>query len=414
MIRQKLRGRYVFPVARQPIADGLIEIDDAGRITAVRAHVPGEPCTDLGDVAILPATVNAHTHLEFSLLEAPLGQPQMPFGKWIGEVVAHRRTRAASGDDLAAEKLRALEAGLTESSAAGVAAIGEIATHPFPGEPFAREARATSRGCEALLFLELLGLSADRVEPLLQLAEAHLQGASDASRRGLSPHAPYTVHPDLLAGAVALAKKYDAPLAMHLAESWDELELMSSHSGPLVDTLVALGAWNPSGVPRGIRFRDYLEQLAAAPRALVVHGNLLTQSDWDFLASQQQMWVVYCPRTQSYFPHGKYPLAEMLASGVQVTVGTDSRASNPTLSVWEELQHIAARHEAVPASKILAMGTIDAARALGVHDRLGSLEPGKLAKFITIPVSETPENDEDLAEIILQNRPTVVPIVVNV
>ncbi|ADB19342.1 amidohydrolase [Pirellula staleyi DSM 6068] len=403
----RIAARYLLPIDAPPIERGVIEIDDAGAILAVRPHAVGEEVTDLGEVAILPAMINAHTHLEFSLLEAPLGQPRMVFGNWIAEVVAHRRARGASGVDLAAEKESALEVGLRDSAAYGVAAVGEIATHPFPFAPFASRATESPR-VDAHLFLELLGLSADRVAPLLELAEAHLQQGAGQALRGLSPHAPYTVHPDLLTGAIGLSKKYEATLAMHLAESWDELELLTSHSGPMVDTLRSLGAWNPSAIPRGVTFQSYLEQLAQAHRALVIHGNLLTTSDYAILAQHKQMWVVYCPRTQSYFPHGNYPLAEMLSSGVQVTVGTDSRASTPSLSVWEELQHIAAMHENVPASTILRLGTIEAARALGLDSKLGSITSGKLAKFVAVPISETPHDHEDLYELALQQQPTIV------
>src|SRR5688572_12425438 len=88
-----LQARWLVPVDRPPIAGGIITVAD-GRIAAVGENTSGRPPTDLGDVALLPGFVNAHTHLEFSLLDAPLGTPHMAFPDWIAEVVAWRRRLA--------------------------------------------------------------------------------------------------------------------------------------------------------------------------------------------------------------------------------------------------------------------------------------------------------------------------------
>jgi len=109
----------------------------------------------------------------------------------------------------------------------------------------------------------------------------------------------------------------------------------------------------------------------------------------EFIADRRdKMTVVYCPRTQSYFPHGDYPLPEMLACGVRVAVGTDSRASNPDVSVLSELRHIAQQHPSIAPEEILKMGTLYGAEALGLGDQLGSLLPGKKAAFAIVPLPE--------------------------
>jgi cytosine/adenosine deaminase-related metal-dependent hydrolase len=122
---------------------------------------------------------------------------------------------------------------------------------------------------------------------------------------------------------------------------------------------------------------------------LVIHGNFLVREEMEFVADRRdKMTVVYCPRTQAYFPHGAYPLAEMLVCGVRVAVGTDSRASNPDLSVLSELRHIARHHPGIAPEEILKMGTLYGAEALGLADELGSLAPGKKAAFAIVPLPE--------------------------
>lgn len=379
------RARWVFPADGPPLQNGVVRVAN-GLIAAVEEYKTGEAVTDLGNVALLPGLVNVHTHLEFSLLESPLGRAGMPFADWIGEVVAYRRELAAAGGDLVDYARRATTAGLNESAGAGVAGIGEIATALWAEDSF--QSRDDIGGT---VFLELLGLAPERMEPLLASAKQHVSAGNPASfRRGLSPHAPYTVHPDLLQRVCRLSAETKTPLAMHLAESSAELELLRSHSGPLVERLKELGAWHPGSLPRGLRPLDYLEMLAAADQVLVIHGNFLVRDEMEFIAARRdRMTVVYCPRTHAYFPHGDYPLAEMLSSGVRVAIGTDSRASNPDLSILSELRHIARNHPSIAPEEILKMGTLNGAEALGLADRLGSLTPGKLAAFAVVPIPDT-------------------------
>jgi cytosine/adenosine deaminase-related metal-dependent hydrolase len=175
---------------------------------------------------------------------------------------------------------------------------------------------------------------------------------------------------------------------MHVAESREELELLRAHSGPLVEVLKSLGAWHPDVLPLGLRPLDYLRLLATGHRSLLTHGNYLARDEIEFLAAHRdRMSLVYCPRTHAYFGHEPYPLAEALAAGVRVAIGTDSRASNPDLRLLEELRHIARHHPSVSPDSILRMGTLAGAEALGLADHLGSITPGKRAALAIIPLS---------------------------
>jgi cytosine/adenosine deaminase-related metal-dependent hydrolase len=214
-----------------------------------------------------------------------------------------------------------------------------------------------------------------------------LQATGPKVQPGVSPHAPYTVSPELVRHVAEMSARERFPVAMHLAESREELEMLASHSGRMVEVLTGMQAWNPAAVPRGVTPRHYLELLAKAHHALVIQGNYLAADDWKFLAARRaRMSVVYCPRTHAYFRHEAYPLAAMLAAGVRVAVGTDSLASNPDLSLLAELRHIAAAHPAVAPATILRMGALDGATALGLSERLGSITTGKISRLATIAV----------------------------
>lgn len=376
MISRRLKAKWILPVDRPPIENGLIEIVD-GVITAVRAAEPHEAAAeDLGDVAIIPGLVNAHAHLEFSLVEQPF-QPALPFTDWIRSLVAYRRREFTP---TSTTQCLALSVGATEADESGTALLGEIATSGW-GEV------ALPMHCPSIVaFRELIGLRSEIVELQLELAEEWLArgGQSERVTYGLSPHAPYSVAPELLCLSVELAKRFDAPVAMHLAETREELEFLADGGGPFVEMLRSFDAWPEGGLPLGRRPFDLLRILADAPRALVVHGNYLADDEIEFIAARPQMSVVYCPRTHNFFEHEPHPWRRLLAKGANVALGTDGRGSNPDLSLWNELIFLRERFSDVAPSTLLELATLCGAKALGCEHDCGTITTGKRADLVAV------------------------------
>jgi cytosine/adenosine deaminase-related metal-dependent hydrolase len=373
-----LRPRVVFPVDRPAIEHGIVTIDGEVVVAVGAAAESGVAMQDLGDVALLPGFVNAHTHLEFSDLTRPLGQHGMSLADWIPYVLAHRRNSARN-------VASAIAAGCRESLSRGVTIIGEIAAADA-------SAYASAPSVDLTAFVEVIGFSRARAESALQAGADQLSAFERASidtvQLGLSPHAPYTVSPGLLRRLVDTARDRQMPVSMHIAESADELELLDRGTGRFQQLLEERSMWDPTVIPRGSTPFDYLQMLAGAPRALVIHGNYLDRDEHEFLATHSdRMSVVYCPRTHAYFGHPPYPLPELLATGVRVILGTDSRASNPDLSVLAEMRHVAQTHPDVAPDVILRMGTLSGAEALGRNAQCGSITAGKLASLTAIPLS---------------------------
>jgi aminodeoxyfutalosine deaminase len=387
------RARLVVPVSAPPLRDGVVTI--AGeRIVAVGVNQSDNPPLDLGDVALLPGLVNAHTHLEFSLLEHPLGRRGMPLPDWIAALVRHRRgAEQNAGDDGHRQRQAVLAAGLHECLTHGVTTVGDIVTTELDDLSWYR------LPLRWYAFRELLGQSTERVAQQAESARRHVQQVTGTNGvwPALSPHAPYSTSRELVELACRLSRQGSGPVALHLAESPEELQWLATGGGPMRDMLEALGGWQATMGRGGAAPRDYLELLATAARSLVVHGNYLGVADWEFLAERaEHMAVVYCPRTHDYFEHQPYPLSQMMRRGVRVVAGTDSRASNPDVSVWEELRVIAQQHPWMAASDILRMATLDAAAALGCDHEVGSLAIGKLADITLIRIDpRLPANAPD-------------------
>jgi aminodeoxyfutalosine deaminase len=368
-----LRARLVVPVDGPPLAGGVVTIAGERILAVESASQAAGPIRDLGDVAVLPALVNTHTHLEFSHLRAPLGRPGMRLVDWLPLAIAERQSRGHS----AAESIAL---GMQESLLAGTCAIGEIATAEAAAYP-------QDHGVALARFLEVIGFSHARADSAYLALEQRLTDRERGAHVGISPHAPYTVSPGLLMMLVCLARAVEMPVAMHLAESAEELELLSAGSGPFRELLEARSMWDSAAIVAGSRPLDYLRMLADAPRALVIHGNYLARDEREFLAAHaDRMTLIYCPRTHGYFAHPPYPIAELVALGVRVALGTDSRASNPDLSLLAEFRHAARSHPQVPVGTILKMATLHAAEALGRGHECGSITPGKLANFVAIPI----------------------------
>ncbi len=329
---------------------------------------------DLGNVAVIPGLVNTHTHLEFSDFAEPV-TPARPFPGWIRAVIAARRQRSITTQ-------HAIDQGLRECLAGGTTLLGEIATDDVSAARFSAASPA------GIVFREVLGIGDAAVQEQLRIARRHLSEQANRNDvdaiRGLSPHAPYSLSAELFEQCIQLAVSANAPVAMHLAETREERELLRSGSGPFAELLKSLGVWRDRFWMREGTIQGYLDVLARAPRALIVHGNYLTSPETEFLGRHPQMVVVYCPRTHRFFGHDAHPWQEMLEQGVSVALGTDSRASNPDLSLWSEVQFLRRHFNNVPAETLLELATVRGAVALGRQDETGTLSPGKWADLAVV------------------------------
>lgn len=382
----RLRARWLFPGDSPPLPHVVVEVEQ-GRIVFISAD-QSSTCQnadeiDLGQAALIPGLINAHTHLEFSDLAAPV-EPRDRFADWIQAIIQSRREGHR-------DTLAAIQQGLAESRECGVAGLAEIATSDW-----ILRTPVEDRSLRVFTFREILGLHPGRVDSQLDVAKTFLAQAAACGQTdvGLSPHAPYSLHPRLFRGLIELAITHDVPVAMHLAESPAEMELLHRGTGPLVDLFTRMGIWPPEGHSGNLRPLDFLKELARAPRGLVVHGNFLNEEEMRFVASSPQLSVVYCPRTHQAMQSTPHPWQRLLELGVNVTLGTDSRASNPDLNLWDELRWLQTQAPEPAASSLLKLATANAAQALGWDD-LGRLAPGFSAQFGVVPLTEisvqTPE-----------------------
>ncbi len=362
-------ARWVFPASGPPLEGGTVTAR-GDRIEAVEPRGSRTPDEHLGNVAIIPGLVNAHTHLDLSGARG-LIPPTPPdrFTDWLRGVIAYRRSRTPE------QTQEDINEGIGECLDFGTTLVGDIAAEGASWDVL------TSVPMRAVVFRELIGLSEERSKQAMEAARGWHEAVCETEicRKGFSPHAPYSASRSL----IRCVAERGSRVAIHIAESPGEIELIQSRTGPFVAFLQGLGAWDPNGLLR--RLDEPSTRYTLAGNALFVHCNY---PDGIFRGFVPHYTVVYCPRTHAAFGHPPHPFREFLARGVRVCLGTDSLASNPDLDVLAEARFVRERYPDFPGDALLKMVTLSGAEALGWADEAGSLEPGKSADIVAVPLPD--------------------------
>jgi cytosine/adenosine deaminase-related metal-dependent hydrolase len=376
-----IRARWVLPIDRPPIDGGWIEVA-SGRIVQVGAGRVPSGAKDLGDVAVLPGLVNAHTHVELSWLEGRV-PPAASMHEWITTIVRTRRAGAPGGR---ATEVAAAERAVASMTATGTVLVGDI-SNTLLTPPL-----LSAAGLSGVVFHELLGFNATDPAALVREAWGQVEQARVA---GLSSsvvaHAPYSVSPALF-GAIA-ARAGSAPLSIHLAESPEEVEFLRSGRGPIRTMLEALGVWTDTWRVPNCDPVEYVADLGyLQPGTLAVHAVHVTDAGLERLRRAKAV-IVTCPRSNLWVGTGPPRLSHFYAARVPVAVGTDSLASSPTLNVFDELAEMRRLAPEVSASTLLESATRVGADALGWGRDYGTLGAGKRAVLAQVALPAAGAHD---------------------
>ncbi len=323
--------------------------------------------------ALLPALVNAHTHLD---LTACGPQPYSgDFDQWLDQI---RRARQEMSPPQLEESVRQ---GVKALVRGGVAAVGDIASQASLQACLSQLVQESVRG---VVFGEVFGMGPGRDQALRGVADLACMAPRWARSFpvgpgvGIQPHAPYSSHRQVYLAAL----RSGLPVSTHLAESPQELEFVRQGTGRFQRLLQGLGLWDPTEQDPARHPVDWLAQwLSQVPSAeiLCAHCNYVDDAALDVLVDGG-ICVAYCPRASRYFGHADHRYRQMLAAGVPVALGTDSMVCLDTpdrLSTLDELR-LLMRRDGLPLTQALAMATVNGARALGVSPsafEFGSVNP---------------------------------------
>jgi cytosine/adenosine deaminase-related metal-dependent hydrolase len=359
-----------------PFADGCSRLDNGllwtgnGRILSIGPfnqikNAFSAPIQDLGEQAMVPGLINAHTHLELSHLDhkTPQGQGFLP---WVQGLI---KLPLKNPDPEYIRQAIAL------MLAQGVAGLGDISGHsqklmhrihsqlPIPSR----------------LFVEFLGFHSPP-HPCWPLT-----GAPETERLSASGHALYSTRPELLQEVKNWTTLHQRPFCMHLAEHIGEVDLLTTGRGEFAEFL--RGRLFPSSYrPPGQSPVAYAHHLGLLDKnTLAVHCVHINEQEIQLLA-QKMVHVCLCPRSNAYINCGRPPAESLHAAGVRMSLGTDGLSSNFDLNLWHEAAYLAGIWQGnLSLTDLIAMITINPAQALGLDRVAGSLQPGKIDRFSLVP-----------------------------
>jgi cytosine/adenosine deaminase-related metal-dependent hydrolase len=347
---------------------------------------PGSVSTiDLPERVLIPALVNAHTHLDLTHIGPIEHDPGDGFVSWVDTIRAQRRTNP---DEIA----RSVRTGIECSIRAGTIAVGDIAGAPRTELTFSPAIELARSPIHGVSYLEFFGIGRSCVSSIERiarfLADEH-DGLTCAMgnpkvKIGLSPHATNTVDLDVYRFVSRAARARGVPLTTHLAETPEEREFIAQGTGTQRDLLERVGVWEDSileRIGRGVHPIEHLAPALEIAPYLAAHVNDAPAHTLPILRDMGTS-VAYCPRAHAYFGHpdriGPHPYRAMIDMGINVCLGTDSIVNLDTpdrIGVLDDMR-LLARRDGCPRATLLALSSVNGASALGLDPSGFTLAPG--------------------------------------
>ncbi len=396
--------------------DGGLRVLAAGNADHVARHAAAATAQSLDrtDAVLMPGLINAHTHLDLTVIGPVPHNLTDGFVGWINRIRADRPT-----DPVAIEA--SVTMGAAMSRAGGVVAVGDICGAVRGAASLVAAEALRRTGLAGVSFVEFFAIGPterERLAHATDLVEESHARFTGRHRLGLQPHAPNTVSRSAFRRALEVARRLGVPTMTHLAESPEERDFVAHARGPQRELLEGLGLWT-DGVAaefgRGRSPIEHLHAVLARTGTIAVHANQCSDADLDRLINGQTP-VVYCPRASAYFGaeghFGPHRYRDMLAAGLTVAIGTDSIASLPVgtdrLSPLDEIRFLHRRDGTDPMT-LISMATINGTGVLGLGASAARLAPeARPLGVVAVPVEDANIPNPAVAIVASDTAPQIV------
>ncbi|MEW8690123.1 MAG: TRZ/ATZ family hydrolase [Candidatus Thiodiazotropha endolucinida] len=374
-VDQLIHAEWIIPVVPENLVyTNHTLVVNRGRIAAilptdqVASHYQSTQETNLPGHALIPGLINTHTHAAMALLRGLADD--MPLMTWLNEHIWPAEAKWVSEEFIHDGSQMAI----AEMLLGGTTCFNDMYFFPdITGRV------ANSAGIRAVLGLIAIDFpsawASDGDDYLHKGLQVHDQFRTNPIiHTAFAPHAPYSVGNGILERIRILADELEIPIHMHVHETHDEIVQGLQHH----DT-------------RPLARLNELELLS--PALAAVHMTHLEGDEIELFAASGGH-VVHCPESNLKLASGFCPVAELMEAGINVALGTDGAASNNDLDMFSEMRSaallakgVANNASTLPAAKALSMATINGARALGLQQETGSLEPGKSADIVAVDLN---------------------------
>jgi len=367
-LMRKFKADYVFPVHADPIKNGIVTVDDAGKILSLddglsqtqNDKIPVEKLEGI----ICPGFVNTHCHVELSHLKGKIA-PQTGLVNFIKEVQAHRN----SDEQLMAAATLAADEEMYNN---GIVAVGDIA-NTATGLPVKKQSKIYYHS-----FIEAFGFSPARAKEVFEHAVA-LRDEHKPLAASVTPHAPYSVSKELFKMISKLSDGKENLISLHNQETEEENKFYRYKMGGFIDLYnsfkIDISFFKPQARNS---IQTVVPLLSNKDNIMLVHNTFTNLKDIYFVKrfDRKINWC-FCPNANLYI-EGRLPKIELfLDKGFNITLGTDSLASNHKLCLLSEMYVIQKNFPSISLEQLLQWGTINGAQFLGIANDKGSIEVGK-------------------------------------
>lgn len=383
MLKAIHRAKFVLAEPDLLLQNAAVHISNPGRISRIEPWQdppkgPDIEVIDWGSAVIMPGLINAHTHLELTAFKDQLTRFNS-FTDWIAQLMDRRQLWTKQ------DFLDSMRGGAEAAISSGTTLVGDVTASGFAWES------ALNGSLRRVIFEEATAFSPDRADEVASRLELSL-GSSQKDPlliHGISPHAPYSVSPELYRYLAEMSRSSGLLLATHVAETRSEIEFLQSGTGEFRDFLSRIRVLPATWAPPKMRPIEYLDSLGVlGPSCILIHGNYLAPESMNRILNTRSS-VIYCPRSHDFFGHEKHPIRQLLDYGINVGLGTDSLASNSSLSMLDEMRYLFKTRKDIKSEEIFRTATLNGAAALNFGGVLGRLRRGYWAD---LTVLELPEN----------------------
>jgi cytosine/adenosine deaminase-related metal-dependent hydrolase len=382
-----------------PIINGAIVIHsgmirDIGKADTIIRKYPGNRVVRMEHSLLMPGLVNAHVHLELPPL--PNLIRTRGYTDWVLTIIKTKKDFTQNIYTTAAKQ------NIAAIMASGTTTVAEICSHN------ASPAALFQSGLRAVIYQEIISMEQTPRKVIMP----RRRRSSSNMKFGLSPHSPHTVSEAVMNVIKSYAAEKRLRICMHVAETQDELRLFQRKKSEL-ERLYAAAGWDLNLAPKARSSFELLHHIGILnPDFLAVHAVHVDARDIAIIR-RSGAGIAHCPRSNHEIGVGTMHLKKILGARIPVGLGTDSLASSPSLNLWDEMRYAyqVHRRSGIRPQDIFHMATMGGARALGMDKEIGSLEPGKKADIIAIPL---PQKDTgDLYSDLLRETNTCIMSMVN-
>ncbi|MBD3421286.1 MAG: amidohydrolase family protein [Chitinivibrionales bacterium] len=384
------------------VTNGALAVEGQ-RIAAVGARskvrrTSGDRIVNLGNVLLMPGLINMHTHLEEGIVRGIYKEEEEPFSSWIAKKSS--RIRQSSLEAI----MPTIRLGVRESLTNGITTIVDSSRTGASLVVLKEEPIRSWVIHEWHDEQQINGNVHAKVN-----AEKRIAADAETVNIGAGPYSLFSLLPGEQKSLIELSRRERLLWATHLAESSEELQAFSEQKGDLFFHITRRRDWPFGETTRGSVSFGLANNLIPN-NALLFHCNYTSGQELSLLAAKKAS-VIVTPRYNHRLGHKNLSIDVAMNRGVHICIGSEGVAGMETMNLFDELFYLKQSHPHIPAPEMIKWVTLNPAKALGMHNRIGVLQNGALADIVGVSFAHDPQ--EELLEELLEEEPDVRFVMVN-